>query len=520
MREQIYQTVKASANQPALWVANQHYSYQELTGRASRIGEACVSLGTEKVAILAHRSFYAYASVLGCYLAGLAWVPMNNKKSPAQLAEIMQDTATQVLVCDANHQRLLKLMLEEAEQSWTILFDSDIDLNEWEQAFPSHSFQVLDGPLVSTEALRPVQDDSLAYIMHTSGSTGKPKRIPISYHNLSCYLENIREAFPLETSDRVAQFSDLSFDLSIHDMFSAWMHGACLYCVPEILKTNPVQFIRHHEITTWLSVPSVIDLSMQRDALEPGSIPSLKLSIFCGQALATDLAHQWQQASGQKVVNIYGPTECTVTVTAHTYSPEHDSDQISVPVGNAFRKDTLAIANEAGTPVLIESLKGETQGELFIRGVQLAGEYWNDDENTQRAYFTDDSGTLWYKTGDLVKWDTNVLHHLGRNDHQVKIAGHRVELGEIETAARKITGLASVAAVPWPLSKAGYANGVVVFFQSENTLNHPEIIRAFAQQLPRAVSPKQIFTLEKLPRNINGKTDVNALYQKLQEIAS
>ncbi|WP_104399210.1 AMP-binding protein [Vibrio penaeicida] len=520
MRKHIFQAMLESADEPALWVANQYYSYRELVEKAHLISESCCHYTSEKVAVLAHRSLFAYASVIGCYFSGLTWIPMNNKKSPAQLTEIMLDTETQVIACDVGHQKILREMLDCTSTRWTIIFEKDVDVEKWQNDFPDHQFILVDDTKESETSLSEISENKLAYIMHTSGSTGKPKRIPISYQNLSSYLENIQNAFPLSKSDRVAQFSDLSFDLSVHDMFSAWMHGACLYCIPEILKTNPIQFIRHYQLTAWLSVPSVIDLSLQRDELAPDSLPSLKLSIFCGQALATDLADKWQKATGQKVVNIYGPTECSVTVTAHTYQPEVDRHRTSVPVGLPFRKNTLAIIDSDNQPQLIDQFSGELKGELYIKGVQLAGKYWNDEENTQRAYFHDNESTLWYKTGDLAEWREGVLHHLGRNDHQVKIAGHRVELGEIETVARKISRLSTVAAVPWPLSRAGYANGVVVFFQSDGELDEPEIIKQFSNYLPRAISPKQIFALKNMPRNINGKTDINALYEQLEGLSA
>lgn len=519
IRSIVLDAIQNHLHKPALWVNKCSYTYQQMTAIACALNKQWQSLSITNIAILSQRDLSAYAAIWGCYLGGKTYIPLNQRLASKQIIETLEETGCTALVIDKHQLHRLSDILEIAPIHYQIFCLSGVDVREISARYPDHEFYTIDSTeddfsFWKTQLTAP-DGSRYAYIMQTSGSTGKPKRIAVNYDNLHSYLGNIYHRWPMTSDDRVAQFSDLSFDLSVHDIFCAMMSGACLYSLPELVKLNPVGFIRHHQLTAWLSVPTVIELCLQRDNLVEHSMPSLRLSFFCGQALLPELAYRWEMATGCAVINLYGPTECTVAVTSHLYQSCDDLHFNSVPIGNSFSDHQLAIIDEEQQWHRITNTLANTTGELCLSGPQLTEGYLNDKTNTAKAYFLKD-GIRWYRTGDLVSIRDSHLIHLGRLDYQVKIAGQRVELGEIETIARQVTQSHSIAIVPWPLSPSGYASGTVAFVSKPEQWQPNQWISECKKRLNPIFVPKEWYILDKLPLNINGKTDIKALQKQLE----
>jgi D-alanine--poly(phosphoribitol) ligase subunit 1 len=274
---------------------------------------------------------------------------------------------------------------------------------------------------------------------------------------------------------------------------------------------DPVGFARRHDLDCWFSVPSVVAVAKRLSRLGAGSLPSLSLSLFCGEALPTSLAAEWAQvAPNSRILNLYGPTEATIAITAHEYRAGADDGLATVPLGDAFRGSAAVPIGEDGEPV-----KSNEEGELWLGGGQIANGYINNEAETRRRFVERSvegfAYDRWYRTGDIVRADMkHGLVFLGRRDHQVKISGYRVELLDVEEALRFASQCSDVAAVAWPVSENGAAEGVVGFVCGTKRQQR-EIIAACRTRLPSYMTPRRVLAVDNIPVNSNGKVDRAAL---------
>jgi amino acid adenylation domain-containing protein len=361
-----------------------------------------------------------------------------------------------------------------------------------------------------------VPDDAHAYLLFTSGSTGQPKGVPITHANVVHFLEVNQRRYQLTHEDRLSQTFDQTFDLSIFDCFMAWGSGACLCAMQPIQLLSPFRFVQEKNITVWFSVPSVITLLLKKNLLKPGSLPSLRLSLFCGEALTKDSVEAWQSAAPNSIIeNLYGPTELTIACAAYLWHPERSPRECFngiVPIGQVYENLHHLVVDENLQPVL----PGE-DGELCVAGVQTFPGYWNDSQKTVLSTFTcpDQNGNklLYYRTGDRVRLVENNYIYLGRMDRQIKVLGYRVDLGDIEATLRAVPGVIEAVALGWPVNDGSYEG--VIAFVSGNLLN-VELLRSKARDcLPAYMVPHTIHILDNMPLNANGKVARNTLYEKL-----
>ena len=279
-------------------------------------------------------------------------------------------------------------------------------------------------------------------------------------------------------------------------MFLAWGSGACLYCAPEGSLAGIGEFIRRCGLTFWLSVPATAAFMRQMRMLKPGSYPTLRWSLFCGEALPMGLARAWQSAAPNSIVeNLYGPTEATVAFTAYRLPKEPcaELDALqTVPIGTPLPGQKVMVIDDNGNP-----LPDGDVGELCLGGSQVASGYWRAPDQTAERFrspqMRDAAGTRWYRTGDLaVMTREHGLVFRGRIDRQAKIRGYRVELLEVENAMRVAAGTDTVAVVPWPIGDAGLANGLVGFVAGSQT-SAAEVIDRCRDLLPAYMVPSRIF---------------------------
>ena len=352
----------------------------------------------------------------------------------------------------------------------------------------------------------------VAYVLFTSGSTGRPKGVPITHGNVDHFLLHSQQRYGFTPEDICSQTFAATFDLAMFDMFMAWGAGAALESTPVHAFVALPEFIERKKMTVWFSVPSAISVVRRRGGLRPGSMPSLRWSLFCGEALMRQDAEDWHKAASQSVLeNLYGPTELTIACSSYRWIPEQSPSECVnnvVPIGTIYPSLRYVLTDPFGQP-------GPTEGELCVTGPQMFAGYLDprDDEN---RFLTHD-GRRWYRTGDRVRLEDRragetggsggVLQYLGRVDHQVKIRGYRVELAEIEYAARALPGIQQVAAVP-----VRY-RGIVelAMFYAGSVLTPKDLIVALAQSLPDYMVPRWAWRLDDLPLNANQKVDRQAL---------
>jgi amino acid adenylation domain-containing protein len=511
-----YESSVKNPHASALFVGGALISYGELADHARRIaGWLSLKDGeySGRVGILASRTMEAYAGVLGTLWSGAAYLPLNPHTPEDRLIHILQQTRLDALVVD---QAGLELLSERVLQSAPkrILFGASARPSQSALNYQETCFTCMaELPCCGPEQPVPVAEDALAYIIFTSGTTGTPKGVMVETGSVDRYCGVVQDRSAFRPEDRVSQAAELTFDNSVLDLFVTWAAGACVYVVPASQLMAPAKFIRAHELTIWFSVPSTACFLERMKLLKPGIFPSLRYSIFAGEALSIATARAWQIAAPNSIVdNFYGPTEVTVDCIAQRleYPPNVTRNRGLLAIGKPFNGIRAGIVDAD-----LAFLPPNEEGELVVSGRQVARGYFNDPELTAARFPTLD-GCRWYRTGDLAYQDDNgIFHHLGRIDNQVKILGNRVELEEVEAHLRKITGTDLVAAVAWPLD-SGRATGIVAFHCAPG-VTRDEIRDEMKKRVPEYMVPQRIHHINTLPLGSTGKIDRKALTRMLDE---
>lgn len=502
------------AERPAISAAGVRLSYRELLERAASIAQALIAadIGAgERVAILGGRTSMPYVAILGSILAGCCYVPLNPAFPAERNRLIREKSGARALIIDDDCLAAQGAALGSLQDSLVITPDSA------DCRLPAASRRI------SPEGLpRPVLEDFVprsspageapAYLLFTSGTTGQPKGVPISHANLASYLAAIHPHVPIGPADRVLQAVDLTFDLSVHDMMLTWLHGAELYVAPENGAILAPRLIAAHALSACLLVPSAGARAIDYGIATPGKMPTLRHSLFAGEALPLSVAERWQAAAPNAAIfNLYGPTEGTIHTSYYRFDPRYPPPSTAVPIGQALGRQKIRLADADGAPAGAGDV-----AEILLAGPQMMQGYWQAPELDEERFVVRD-GTRWYRTGDLGRLDPkHGILFAGRADRQMKIRGYRVELQEIEGCLRAAVGCNQVAVIAWPIVADGAADGIVAFVAGPPS--DPESIRSTLRaSLPRYMLPDRIEFITALPLNANGKSDYRALSALLDE---
>ncbi|MGW1671595.1 AMP-binding protein [Streptomyces sp. NPDC002324] len=485
-------SVRRVPDEPALVIDGQSLTYAELDAVSRDVAGRVTGAGprVRRVGLLASRSVASYAGYLGTLLAGATVVPLNEAYPAERNRKILDIAGLDAVLADAGG--------DASFADGTGIPVVRIGADDVGRALQER------GP-ASTLAGEPGDPDDTAYILFTSGSTGMPKGVPIRHRNLDAFLRHNIAHYDVGPGCRLSQTFGLTFDPSVFDMFVAWGGGAALV-VPTIEELlDPASFVADNAITHWYSVPSIISLVRMGGLLTPGSMPSLRRSLFAGEQLTLEQAQAWKDAApGSTVENLYGPTELSVTVTAYELPGDPSrwptTSNGTVPIGTIYRH-------------LEHQIDSDT-GELQVRGPQRFDGYLDPADNQGR--FVEPrpdcrpqtpSTDAWYRTGDRVGLEDGQLVHLGRLDQQIKIMGQRLELGDVESAVRIWGGLGDVVVVAVPGASGDYR--LTAVYSGEEAA--PAEIRArLRAHLPSHMIPKRFVHRPALPLNANGKFDRNA----------
>lgn len=466
----------------ALTVQGETFSYADINARVRSLSNAIAEQETKTTkpvaGIFAGRRADTYAAILAALSRGYAYVPLN-PRFPAERNRYILDRSGASVVLFAN---------EEADEIQDI-FDAPSGFERVEQ--PARI--IMDDAVSLDDPPAAIHDNPYAYVLFTSGSTGQPKGVAIRHSNLESYLDATFAVTDYNSSDRVSQNFDLTFDLSVHDMFVTYRAGAHLIVPSEEDLERPAQYISEHGVTCWFSVPSLAQkIRMQQD-LKPTNLDGLRLTLFCGEALPVDLAREWAAVTGQRVENWYGPTEATISATRFVLPS--DPDLITgrnnlVPIGKALPGMATAI---------------DTNGELLLLGPQVADGYVEEPEKTASAFITHE-GDPAYRTGDRAEVDTDGnIHFIDRIDNQIKMRGYRVELGEIEALLRQTSDGCAAVVIPLPLKSPSPTTlvGVVEGYPKPGKV----IRKAIEGKLPDYMEPARVLVMPNFPKNASGKVD-------------
>jgi amino acid adenylation domain-containing protein len=515
------ESVRRHPRRLALVADGEQCSYEDLS-RAARRVSGTIRSATQKsrCAVLGVGTKTVFECILGVLLSGRAYVPLNPAFPIARTAYMVDASAVDLILVDRVGEELLPQLLPELRAALTVLLPhaSAAKVGELERRFPQMRFLGagdLEDEWEETSAV-----GEAAYVMFTSGSTGKPKGVVVSNANARSFMQTATSLYSLGPDDRFSQMFDLTFDLSVFDMFVCWDVGASLWVVPPKSRMAPAAFIRKSELTVWFSVPAVAAFMNQLKTLRPNNFPTLKYSLFCGEPLPASVADAWQRAAPQsRLDNLYGPTELTIACSYHRWDPS-SSPAISlngiVPIGRVYDGLEAAVVDDK-----LQRVAPGAPRERCVRGPQTTPGYLNNPELTAQRFvampWASAVDNRWYRTGDVVREIADgEMVFVGRVDNQVKILGYRVELGEIEAKLRDAGQTDFAIAVPWPLASGGSAAGLVACLAG-SAVGDDAVLEACRKDLPDYMVPSWILRLDKMPLNSNGKIDRNALKALVEE---
>ena len=516
MKSLIPQIANHDPKSPAISISGKHTSYGEFLAISGAIARA-VKDGSggplAVVAIYSEKSVFTYAGIFGIHCAGKGYVPLLPSNPDSRLVLMLDHVQTDVLVLAKGLTKPVSSVLQQCARNLLVVCENESDSAYLASKYQRHRFTTIgeSRPELPTE----LQPDAIAYIVFTSGSTGNPKGVPVRFSNLKAYLRNIESIVNIQPGDRCSLTSNFAFDLSVHEIFVTLCSGACLYPLNKLDLLTPAKFIRKNEITCWVSVPTLAVLMERTRTLKPNVLPSLKISLFCGEALPMNTAEAWNRAAPQaKLFNLYGPTEATVAISGYQWSektPNHSRNGV-VPIGTLFPNQRYKLIDDNLCVVA-----GTKRGELAVAGDQVTNGYLNLPEESSERFISLDGGdsNIWYRTGDLVEKDeSGNLHFLRRIDKQIQVRGFRVELQEVEHHLR--SACSSDLAIALAIND-GSTTREIISVVADSPFSAEEILTRCAELMPKYMVPSRVEMISKFPINSNGKIDRKALLQKLRD---
>ncbi|MDQ8185696.1 amino acid adenylation domain-containing protein [Pelagicoccus sp. SDUM812002] len=508
----IAERAKEQPNDTAIREGSKSLTYRELWEKSGQIARALSSVGVsagENVALLLPRSADYVLAILGVLRACCAYVPVDPKYPQARIDRILGSSNPTVVIAQRD---------SKEPQDSPSFFSVETLLQIGEN---------LKADLPSPDS------NQLSYIIYTSGSTGEPKGVEVEHLGLleyliwaeRVYVRGHRLSFPL--------FTSVAFDLTVTSVFLPLMTGGKLIVYPQIQEEvdhGVIDVINENEVDFIKLTPSHLNLLRQLDLSES----RLSRLVLGGEDLKQKLANEITKQFGKPVelYNEYGPTEAVVGCMIHRHDPS--DTHLSVPIGKPADNVEILLLNDSFQPT-----PEGTPGEMFIARTGIARGYHRDGKKTSSSFLESELtryGRL-YRTGDLARFaeDSNLIY-LGRIDSQVKLAGFRVELGEIETtigAHPKIRS-AHVALLRKSLpekdsenaahcSKNGISTNypsigsdsprteLTAYYEADEKIPNSELIALVDNELPVQMRPAHFVHLKTFPLTRNGKVDTNAL---------
>jgi amino acid adenylation domain-containing protein len=414
LHELIQAQVVRTPDAPAVRYAERSLTYRALNRWANRVAHELqqAGIGPDRcVGVCVERSVELVVALLATLKAGGAYLPLDPNYPRERLSFIVGDAETGAIITTNGLRRQLGL-----EAPHVVLLDGEPDTSASDDTAPESD----------------VTPKHLAYNIYTSGSTGLPKGALNTHEGICNRLLWMQQAYGINETDRILQKTPFSFDVSVWEFFLPLMSGAQLVVARPEGHKDPAylaELIEHAQITVMHFVPSMLRIFLQEPELET-RCRSLRHVFSSGEALTADLRDRFYARFQAQLHNLYGPTEAAVDVTHYTCP--RDSRETTVPIGYPVANTQIYIVNDAG------ELAGPGEmGEIIIGGVQVARGYHNRPQLNAERFVPDTfsgkpRGRL-FRTGDLGRCrEDGAIEFFGRRDHQIKIRGLRVELGEIE----------------------------------------------------------------------------------------
>ncbi|MEU8953445.1 amino acid adenylation domain-containing protein [Streptomyces sp. NPDC048518] len=469
------------------------YSYGELNEQAGKLARYLVSRGIgpgRVVGLSLPRSAEVVVAVLGVLKTGAAFLPLDSAYPVERLAFMVSDASPALLLLHSSTAHLAEALGTES-----VLLD-DPSLRRTFSDLPGHD-------LTDAELTGAFDPGLPAYLIYTSGSTGRPKGVVVPHRGVVNITGAMLDRLGSGPGSRTLQFASASFDASVGEMTqSVLVGGTLVVAASDRLAPGPdlARLIDEADINDLVLAPSVLEV------MSPDDLPSGVTITIVGEASSPDVVRRWSPVC--RLINGYGPTEATISTAMSL--PLSPADAEAPPIGTPLRNVRVRVLDERLRLVPVGAV-----GELYVAGAGVTQGYRGRDELTAERFVRDPYGpedTRMYRTGDLVRWTADgELVFVGRNDDQVSLRGHRIELGEVEAGIRAVPGVARAAATVLE-DEAGERRLIGYAVPEPGRRLDPAAVRSdVGDRLPGYLTPSRLVVLDELPLTASGKLDRNAL---------
>lgn len=467
----------------AFCIDGSFYTYKAFSKRIGAISEAINAISSKKqqVGLVINDDLDTYASIFALWMKGLCYVPLHPGWPFDRCEEICCQVGLELILDSSAVTRYTK--------GHNVIMTSQLKESD---AFLSLVTQV--------------DEDELAYILFTSGSTGKPKGVQLMRKNVAAFMDSFwQTGITINEEDHCLQAFDLSFDVSVQSYLVALTRGACVYTIPhgQVKYVYASSLIEDHHITFGAMAPSMLRYLQPYFAELDAS--SMKTCILTAEACPINLLEDWYNcATNTDIYDFYGPTEATIYCTYYKLTRGGMNKSLNgiTSIGRPLANCVGLILDEQGNEVP----NGE-KGELCIAGDQVTKGYWmNEKKNASSFFYKEENGTSqrFYHTGDLCyKDEDGDIMYSGRMDHQAKIQGFRVELGEIEYHAREYLKK-NVVCIAFDNEMC--LTEIAMFIESAE-FDAEELMAYMRTKMPSYMIPTKLFFIPEFPLNANDKTD-------------
>jgi amino acid adenylation domain-containing protein len=487
------QQVARHRHRVAVKTADRAWTYDELNRAANRLARAIVDRqghGAEPVGLLFANGMNAITAVLGTLKTGKFYVPLDSTFPHARLAAILEDAGVRLLITDTPNLQLASGLTNGI---------SLLEIDTLEARLPDEDLSVLTSPA------------GLACLLYTSGSTGRPKGVMQTHRGLLHWAMVHTNDLRITSHDRLTLLHSWSVPSCLHHLWASLLSGATLlpFDVRAATGGDLTQWLRQEQVTLYHSIPAVFR-QMVAGLADHERFPDLRAIVLSGAPMTPDDLEIYKRhfASDAILLHSMGTTE-TGWVRRCFIDEKTKSIGHAVPVGYAVPDTKVMLLDESGAEV-----DGGTIGEIAVKGRYLALGYWRQAELTAAKFVPTPEGgdQQIYLTGDLGRMQSDgCLVHLGRKDFQVKVRGHRIEIGEVERALLDHPDIMEVAAVGRSMA-TGDIQLVAYFVPAAGHVPTVTALRhALKERLPDHMVPSTFMRLAALPRTPNGKLDYAAL---------
>jgi amino acid adenylation domain-containing protein len=482
---------RRTPNAVAVRAGGRELSYEALNRAANRVAHALRAAGVRAdcvVAVFEQREIELLVSLLGVLKAGGAYLPLDPGHPLARSARTVARSGARVVL---SSQSLSEQAREVAGSHARVVLRERASAN---------SDQNL--------GLPPAHPQQLAYVIFTSGSTGVPKGAMVEHAGM---LNNVWGKVPtleLGAADVVAQTAPQCFDISIWQLLSPLLAGACVLIIGDEAVRDPRALLAQIDaggVTVLELVPSLLRALVQESEGAERALHSVRWVLPTGEALTPELCRRWfARFPRLALLNAYGPAECADDVALHRVVEAPDANTLYMPIGRPVPNLRLFVANQQEIAPL------GVAGELCVAGVGVGRGYLAEPGRTAAAFVPDPfsrvPGGRMYRTGDLARRAAEgTLSFVGRRDQQIKLRGYRIELGEIEARLSALTGVEQ--ALVMVRDDRGRGPQLVAYVMAGPTIGVEQITRELARELPPYMIPSAFVVLEAFPLNANGKVD-------------